>query len=292
MGLNEDRLVASPPADTVEAPFDRLSIPELTADGYGRGVCRRRIRLQTVDDTLVVGELEDDFHHFRAELTHDSERIIAVRGVPMRGPWSTCMDVGEPLRAIEGQPLAGRSTAIGAYAEATANCTHLFDLTGLAVAHAVRGEEERQYDFAITDVLDGHHELAAWRNGEEVLHWHVVDGEITGPEDWVGAPLAAKFIPWAQECLDIDTAEAAIALRRMLHITIGRSANLDHVQTAAEHTDGPVGRCYSYRSETAVMALRSNGSIRDFQAPEHARLRLADMHLREPGADNPTDLSR
>jgi hypothetical protein len=238
-----------------------------------------------VSDTIVVGELEDDFHHFRVELTHDGRSIVGVVGRPMRGPWSTCMQADEPLRAIEGRPLSSRSTAVGGYTKATANCTHLFDLTGLAVAHAVRCRGERQYDLAITDLSGGGHDLVAWRDGVEVIRWEVVDGEVVRPEAWAAIPLATRFIPWAEEHLEAEMAEAAIALRRMLHITVGRGTELDPVATAAAHTDGPIGRCYSYQPETAVSAVRMKGSVRDFQDPEHARLLLADMHTRSTEAD-------
>jgi len=189
--------------------------------------------------------------------------------------------VAEPLRAIEGQKLSPRSTSIGAHTPATQNCTHLFDLAGLAVAHALRDAELRQYDLAITDPFDDdRHELSCWRDGSLVLHWEVEAGEITGPSEWAGAPLQSKFIPWAEEQLDIDTAEASIALRRMLHISMGRGTDLDATVTGAEHTDGPIGRCYSYQPERIVTAVRLRGSVRDFTDPDHGAMLLADMHLR------------
>jgi hypothetical protein len=277
MGLND-----LPSSDRTDVAFDRGdAIPPIDTSAYGTGVCRRRIRLVNVSDTLVVGELEDDFHHFRIELTHDGETIIRAEGRPLRGPWSTCMDAADPLRSIEGNPLSERSTAVGGYAEATSNCTHLFDLTGLAIAHATRSARDRQYDFAGSDPVDGRQELVLWRDGQRALRWQVVDGEITAPTEWVGAPLARRFIPWAEDSFDPDTAEAAIALRRMLHITIGRGLALDHLETAAEDTEGPVGRCYSYSAPVAVGAIRRKGSVRDFQDPTDARLLLADMDTRQ-----------
>ena len=272
-----------PQTDSTDKTFDRLvDIPDIDPSAYGSGLCRRRIRLINVSDTLVIGEVEDDFHHFRIELTHDGETILSAQGQPIRGPWSTCMDVGEPIRAIEGNAMSVRSTAIGGYTEATSNCTHLFDLTGLAVAHAMRDDRERQYDFAITDPVDGRYELVLWRDGELTLHWVVEGAEIVSPDTWTAAPLARRFIPWAEETFDLDTAEAAIALRRMLHISIGRGTHLDDVDSAAEHTDGPIGRCYSYTPEILVSAIRRKKSVRDFQNPDHARLLLADMDTRQP----------
>ncbi|MGI9624557.1 MAG: DUF2889 domain-containing protein [Acidimicrobiales bacterium] len=273
-----------PPSATVDAWFDRLeAIPALNVADFGSGLCRRRIRLAKIGDGLVVGELEDDFHHFRIELEHDGVTILRATGTPLRGPWSTCMDVAEPLRAIEGEPLSSRSTAIGEYAEATRNCTHLFDLTGLAVAHASRDVDVRQYDLAMTDPVDEHNELALWRDGELLIYWKLDGPEIVAPAEWVGVPLQSKFIPWAEENLDEDVAEAAIALRRMLHISMGRGFDLDATESAAEHLDGPVGRCHTYQPEVLVGAIRSSGSVRDFTQPEDGAMLLADMSTRGDG---------
>src|SRR6266576_2712308 len=102
-----------PPSARVEQEIDRYrDIPHVEAAPPGTSMFWRRIRLVNIDSTITVGELEDDCHHFR-------------------GPWTTCGKAGEPLRAIEGHPLRPRASAIGAYADARANCTHLFDLTGL-----------------------------------------------------------------------------------------------------------------------------------------------------------------
>ena len=228
----------------------------------------------------TVGELEDDFHHFRVELTHDGRTIVGVHATPLRGPWSTCMEVGTPLREIEGGPLSVRSTAIGGYATPTHNCTHLFDLTGLVVAHATRDERRRQYDIAMTDLRDEGRTLAIWRNGELVLRWDLEGDAIVEPQEWITAPIHAKFIPWAETQLDLDLAEAAIALRRMLHISMGRSVDLDEATSGADHDDGPIGRCYSYQPEVLVRAIRRKRSVRDFTDPRNAALLLADMDVR------------
>ena len=53
--------------------------------------------------------------------------------------------------------LSGRCLAVGDWAPPRLNCTHMFDLAGLAVAHAARqaitdiggGAERRQYDVEI-----------------------------------------------------------------------------------------------------------------------------------------------
>ena len=274
--------VEPPPTAISDEVFDRVElIPSLDHAVFGSGLCRRRVRLRNLGPELTVGELEDDFHHFRVELHHDGETIRAVRAMPLRGPWTTCMEVGEPLREIEGKPLSSRSTTIGTYAAATSNCTHLFDLTGLAIAQATRSTALRQYDMLITDPSAGLRELVIWRDGERVFRWTVGDSGIVSPSDYVDVPMFAKFIPWAEQNLSLDEAEAAIALRRMLHIAVGREINIDDFATPNEHVGGPTGRCYSYTPEVAVRAVRRPDSSRDFVDESDAALLLSDMDLRD-----------
>ena len=102
------------------------------------GAFRRRIRVVATSDEVVEAGLEDDFHYFKVALRHDSERVgsggrrgdpLAVEHVPRRRA---------PLHALEGMPLSDRCLAVGDWAPPRPNCTHMFDLAGLAVAHAGR----------------------------------------------------------------------------------------------------------------------------------------------------------
>ena len=272
-----------PPSTSVDVVFDRLdTIPIVDFDAYGSGTFRRRIRLVNLAPGHTAGELEDDFHHFRVDLSHDGTTIRRADGTGYRGPWSSCFDADAPLRAIEGHPLSPRSTAIGGYTDATSNCTHLFDLTGLAVAHATRTTAARQYDLAVADLVDGRTRVTAWRDGVLVLDWRIADGAIEAPAEWVDAPLRRKFIPWAEATLDPDLAEAAIALRRVVHISMGRAFDLDIFDTAESQGEQMYGKCHTYTVGVAITGRRNRRTTRDFAAAEHAALLLADMHLRTP----------
>src|SRR3954453_19153948 len=110
------------------------------------------MRVETIDASTGRGDMEDDFHRFGIPLHHDGELVTEVVGEGTRYPWTTCPGAVEPLRALSGAPLTTRLSALGEYAPARQNCTHLFDLTGLAVAHAARGNATtRVYDVAIPD---------------------------------------------------------------------------------------------------------------------------------------------
>ena len=106
---------APPPSGRATAPVDRFVAPIAYATPYGDGVYRRRIRLVNLSATHTAGELEDDFHHFRVDLTHDGTTIVRADGRYFRGPWTVCADAPDPLRAIESHPLTASSTGIGAY---------------------------------------------------------------------------------------------------------------------------------------------------------------------------------
>jgi hypothetical protein len=248
---------------------------------YGEGTYRRRIRMVNLSPSHAAGELEDDFHHFRVDLHHDGTTIERADGRFFRGPWTICAEAPDPLRAIEGKPLTPSSTGIGAYTAARDNCTHLFDLAGLVVAHATRDEEVRQYDIELTDPVGSKRASRAtiWRNGDLVLEWQIEDSEIIAPAPWPDAPLRRGFIGWAEDNLDGDCAEAAIALRRIIDIAIGRGGNLDLVASAADVGSVMTGKCQAFSPARVDFGRRNVGSARHFG--DQPELLLADMHLRD-----------
>jgi hypothetical protein len=269
-----------PPSGHADAPVDRFVAPVAYEKAYGEGLFRRRIRLVQLTPTHAAGELEDDFHHFRVDLHHDGTTIERADGQFFRGPWTVCAEAPDPLRAIEGRPLTSSSTGIGAYAVARENCTHLFDLAGLVVAHATRPRPVRQYDIELTDPVgdDRVQRATLWRDGELLLEWRIESNQITAPAPWPDAPLRRGFIGWAEEQLGPDVAEAAIALRRIIDIAIGRGGNLDLLNSASEVGEIMMGKCQAFSPAKVELGLRNRGSARDFE--QHAELLLADMHLR------------
>jgi hypothetical protein len=223
---------------------------------------RRRIRL-VGSDGRVVGDLEDDFHHFRVTVDHDRRCVIAVKGEGIRFPWSTCPLAAEALLPIVGMPLSSRSTAVGHVTAARDNCTHMFDLAGLAVAHAGRGPVTRQYDVFAPDPPPAR-AASLDRDGVRVFAWDVDEERILNPPQFAGVPLRAGFLAWAEANLDPDLAEAAIVLRRALHIAHGRMSDLDVLDTGAALMPMMSGSCYTFTPGRAEVGLRMKGSTRDF----------------------------
>ena len=214
----------------------------------------------------MYAEVEDNPHHFRLVLGHDGRTLESIDSESPRHPWTSCPAAGEPLRRLVGMPLSARSTAVGAVADARSQCTHLFDLAGLAIAHAYAhvqgGRERRDYACRVSqDAEEGHTVAALRRDGEPFLAWQV-DGEvILGPAPYTGVHLHARFMRWAESNLDPETAEAALVLRRACFVAPSRFFDLDVVERASD-LGNMFGRCHTFSEAFASTALRVRGSHR------------------------------
>ncbi|MEY2461419.1 MAG: hypothetical protein QOG30_3249 [Acidimicrobiaceae bacterium] len=232
------------------------------------------MRVTAIDASTVRGDMEDDFHCFGVTLRHDGQRVVAVEGDGSRYPWTTCPSAVEPLRALAGAPLSTRLSALGEYAPARQNCTHLFDLSGLAVAHAARGDgDTRTYDVAIPDRDGSRTEPELWRDGELLFRWTIAGRHLVGPPPFENVELRGGFIAWAEANLDADTAEAASILRRACDISHGRSMDLDLLETADMLGEPVRGTCHSFQPGMIDQAVRVKGQTRDFTNDADALLR-------------------
>jgi Protein of unknown function (DUF2889) len=251
------------------APAVRVGDPD--------GPYRRRIRTVTVHEGVIEGGLEDDFHHFEVTLRHDGTRVTGVEARSRRWPWSTCPDAAVNLQPVEGMPLSTRCTAIAEVAKPRMNCTHQFDLAGLCVSHAARGDERRQYDAEVPPVVDGITEPRLWRDGELVLAWTLSwrDGQrrLVASPPYDEAPWRGGFFRWADDTLEPETAEAAIVLRRACEIAMGRGMDLEAYDSAEELGPLMTGVCYTMQRSVMPVAFRTRGSIRDFARHPDALLR-------------------
>ena len=230
----------------------------------------RKIRLTAQGDAerpLVIGELADDPHHFRVRLRHDGAKVLDIEGEAVRHPWSTCPEAMAPIRALIGMPLSQDATAIGAVTPANRNCTHLYDLAGLAVAHAASGRAQRLYHAVVSgDARDATHATLD-RDGARMLDWQIrgelAQSTLVGPPPFGGTPLYGGFMAWAHENLSPDLAEAAIVLRRACMIGSVRHQDLDQLSHAPQAMQVR-GQCYTYTEGVAERATRMVGSRKDF----------------------------
>lgn len=271
------------PANNVDEPEQgNIQI----SDAYPRtgGYMRRLIDLRREPDGAAVGWMEDDFHHFGVTIEHDGETISDVRVISARFPFSTCPFAGANLQGMIGQPISRRSTDIGAMVPMREQCTHMFDLAGLAMAHAASSRQHRRYEAIVLD-----REIVAWeaglrrllgpgvawllRDGEEVLRWHVDRREITAPTEWAGQSMIKDFRA-RTEAMDIDDAEAATVLRRTVMIASGRTLDPDRFNTARER--GQSGVCYTFLEENRDEASVMHGAAKNYEAGSEGMLSRID----------------
>jgi hypothetical protein len=236
---------------------------------FPTGAFRRRIRTVVEGPDVVTGGLEDDFHYFQVRVRHDGERVLDVEADSRRWPWSTCPSAAEPLRTLAGMPLSLRCMAVGDWSDPRQNCTHMFDLAGLAVAHAARGGPPgtaRQYDVEIPAGAQsgGPTDVSLWRDGTLRLRWTLDGRACVAPPPYSSVRWRGGFLRWADEHLDLDDSEAAIVLRRACDIGMGRGMDLDAVPVADQLPQIMSGICHTMQPTVIHVALRNVGTIRDF----------------------------
>jgi len=249
---------------------------ETTRHPYGS--YRRRIRVVNTDAHTVVGGLEDDFHYFIVTVHHDGARVTGIESHATRWPWTTCPDAGRLLDELLGMELSPRCLAVGEVTNPRLQCTHQFDLAGLAIAHATRDVASRQYDTEVPYGAQsgGPREVRLWRDGEEHLAWTLDGHACVAPEPYASAPWRGGFLKWADTTLSVDDAEAAAVLRRCCDIGFGRGADLESYPRASQLGIGSSGICYTFQPETSAVSFRQLGTIRDW-----------DGHVDEMLADGP-----
>ncbi len=210
---------------------------------------KRRIQL-AASGAVATAELEDNFHHFRIAMTHGNGVIREVAGEAIRFPWGTCGGSVDVLRSLAGKPLAPLATL--SQPERYQHCTHLFDIVSLAVDLVLRGGGERVYRTDVRVRSDvGSVSATVRRDGDLVFDWRIENNTILGPARFEGVQIA-RLPHWGREHLSADELEAAIVLRRAIHIGPGIVRDLDQFEFISEM--GYPSTCYSMQPERAVIA--------------------------------------
>jgi hypothetical protein len=247
---------------------------------------RRRIRITTAPGKARA-DIEDDAHRYGVALLHDGNKVTAIRGEGLRTPWTLCIDAAKLVDRLIGMPLTADPAAIYKYTDGTQQCTHAFDVAGLAIAHAYRGTPQRQYDIDVPyPVLsyDLPKTVTLYRDGQLVLQWTVEGGVVTSPPRYAGQDLAG-ILRWARTTLpDPDDYEAVVVARRATHISGVKTTDLDQRQSAGEGGSS-MGRCWVFQPERAYVAWRIKGNTRDFS--EGTDQMLSDLETIAPDGLGP-----
>jgi len=242
---------------------------------YGQGVYRREVSVRMPEPGVAIGEVIDDFHHFRSTVRYSTGVVREVRGETVRYPWATCAGAIGPLQRLVGMTLAGAGS-VRAAADHTpwrAQCTHLFDAAAIAIARASRRVGPVTYRIAAPDALGGCSRIELERDGRPLLAWSLEGLRITAPDPYTGHLLrGGAFADWAEAALDPETAEAVLVLQRAATISGARTIDLERIERAdLVLPQNPMGQCHTYTPGTVEQGLRMRGSVRNLTQVDDIR---------------------
>lgn len=260
-----------------KAATEKIDMSSTPPAPHGR-FCRE-IRV-VVEPGRAVGELIDDFHHFRAEIEHDEERVTRVTGEAPRIPWQTCGGAVNPVAQLGGHLLRRTMREVARLSPARTQCTHLYDAACVAVARAARGVGSVVYRAIVPDRIDGKTLATLHRDGTPLLAWDLDGYRITGPAPFSEQVLiGGHFADWAEEAFDTEDAEAVLILNRACIIASGRSMDLDDAPRAVDVPGTRLGVCHTYSEAEGPKSFRVVGSAR----------RIADADDAHRASLQPTD---
>ena len=229
---------------------------------YGTAIYRRELRVR-LSPGLALGELIDDFHHFRAAVKHTGGQITDVQAETPRYPWTTCPGAAEPLRELVGTPLSPRMRGPAEHTRARSQCTHLFDAACIAIARAGRAAGDVTYRIAIPDRVEGRTRATLERDGVLRLDWTLMGYNIESPAPFAGRSVLRGFAGWVEDTFDAEQAEAILILQRASVISLGREIDIEAISRADLGKKIPMGACYTYQPGRAEQGFRMVGSARN-----------------------------
>ncbi|QUD90388.1 DUF2889 domain-containing protein [Phenylobacterium montanum] len=230
------------------------------------GAFRRAVLIE-MGERRIEARLEDDFHRFALTLDHDGREVRRAEGLAERFPWSTCIDAPGALAALEGAKVGASPAELFRHADPRLQCTHLFELSALALAAARDGPGRRLFEAEVSDPDGGVRIARLWRDGALALEWRLEGELITSPPEYAGRAPGA-FTAKALTALPIAEAEQLLILRRVVQTAQARGFDVDAFKTAAEMNRPP--QCFSLQPSRAPQALRQRGSVRNW--PDRASL--------------------
>lgn len=232
---------------------------------YGSGCFRRRIQLRG-QPGRVIAELEDNCHGFRATLHHNGTELTALETETLRTPFNTCASATHPIQALVGIAIGSDPRQINESVNPFSNCTHLFDLCALAIAHAARGECTRTYDVSVDDeVGEEAANAVVSRDGVEILRFKTREWQLMDPPEVRGKPLLRGFAAWANDFYKGDEREAAFVLQKGYFVSSSRRIDLASLEgTRATDSLHVPNVCHSYSDAIIGDAVRLPDTVRDF----------------------------
>jgi hypothetical protein len=216
----------------------------------------------------VRAEVEDDFHHMIVTLRHADGVVQDALAEQVRAPWTTCGGAtGQLARDFNGMSMAEAQRAV---ALKPRNCTHLYDLLMLALAHAA-DQAALVYDVLASDPVDGQRQIELRKDGVNILRWVEQDGRLIEPAELAGLDLRS-LRDWIRTLPDTQK-EAARVLQWGARIGHGRTTPYEQQSNASTM---PLS-CYTFQPHIVPKARRT-GDIRDFSNGSNTPLDGQDLN--------------
>lgn len=215
--------------------------------GAATGDFHRLIAI-SVADTIARVALLDPFHHFRVEVRAQHGRVTALHPQSLRTPFDLCPSAGHRLEALVDQAVTADILQLLGATDPRNQCTHLFDLSAVAIATMAGGSVRTLYRLSVLSPLAQEQCARLERDGEILLQWQVHDMTIQSGAA-AGTGLARGFTGWVARTLSGDAVLHALILRRAWFI----SQKLARARGAAQHAPS-TGACWAQmpgRAETA-----------------------------------------
>lgn len=243
---------------------------------YGTGIYRRRIRLEQRAG-CVFAALEDTNHGFTVTASHDGTFVTAIDAEAKRVPYTSCPGALQPIKGFVGVDIHAGLRELSFHMPPSSNCTHLLDLTVMAIRHAASTEVVRQWDVTITDCTDGRDSVCTvLRNGEQIFRWSARDLQLTDPPELAGKPFYLGFGKWASKFFEPEELEAAFILQKGYFVSLARLFDMEQMagEPALASQEGMGGACFTYTSPAIEQGVRTSGSIRDFSNSDEMLLKF------------------
>ena len=243
---------------------------------YGSGAYRRRIRLEQ-GTGCVHGALEDTNHGFTVTVQHDGEHVTAIHATAMRVPYTSCPGAVEPIKGYVGTAIRASLRDLNFHMPPSSNCTHLLDLTVMAIRHAASEQPVRQWDVTVTDQTAGCDSVCTvQRDGVEIFRWTARDLQLTTPAEFAGKPFYLGFGKWASKHFPPDLLEAAFILQKGYFVSLARHFDMEQMagEPALASQEGMGGACYTYSAPAIEHGVRTAGTQRDFSDCEEKLLQF------------------
>lgn len=211
----------------------------------------------------VRAAIEDRFHNFRVSAALSSSSVADIAIEPIRFPYTLCPAAGSRLDMLRGAAVSPRMSDYSRLLDSRHQCTHQFDTAAMALALATRGVLTRRYQIAATELSEGVIKGMIACDGAEILRMRIEHGVIVAPADFAGRPLGSGFTTWSAT-LDIEMAEAALLLRRMIFIAMD-SRHADDYERAV-HAPA-FGGCWVQQPAQNTSAIRLKGRVLGIDVP-------------------------